>query len=209
MATNNIPGLPLAFVIVGGVLVWSGIENVPVTDVFRVLATGKMPPKGPPEQFATPAVAGSSSTTVPITATGSSIANDALRYQGHPYIYGGAPGPNGTSGWDCSSFCSWVLGHDLGMTLPGNSSPGYAGTSHGPNTVSYLGWSGAETVGHSGSASQAGDLCVWQTHMGIAIGNGQMISAQTEATGTQVSGIDHFIPEFLFVRRIVLGSNRG
>lgn len=54
-------GLPLAYVAVGGVLVWSGVENEPVTSIFRTLATGKAPAKGPAETFATPA--GSTTTT--------------------------------------------------------------------------------------------------------------------------------------------------
>ena len=39
----TIPGLPVAFIAVGGVLVWSGIENEPVTAIFRSLASGKAP----------------------------------------------------------------------------------------------------------------------------------------------------------------------
>src|ERR1700691_3593779 len=59
----GMPGLPLAFIAIGGVLVWSGIENEPVTSIFRTLSTGKAPAKGAPETFATPASTSTTSDT--------------------------------------------------------------------------------------------------------------------------------------------------
>jgi cell wall-associated NlpC family hydrolase len=53
--------------------------------------------------------------------------------------------------------------------------------------------------------AQAGDLCCWQTHIGICTGSGQMISAQDPALGTGVSNIE-LAGEILFVRRIVIGN---
>jgi hypothetical protein len=43
----GIPGLPVALIAGGGVLVFSGVENTPVADVFRTLARGKAPAPGP------------------------------------------------------------------------------------------------------------------------------------------------------------------
>ena len=59
-------------------------------------------------------------------------------------------------------------------------------------------------MGHSPGSAQAGDLCVWQTHMGIAVGGGQMVSALNERLGTRVTTISGGAPggEVLFVRRI-------
>jgi len=125
-----------------------------------------------------------------------------LQYKGASYVWGGAPA-NGIGNWDCSSFCNWVIGHDMDMAIPGNPAGTYTGQSHGAVTGQWLIWGGCTTVGHSGSAAVAGDLCVWQTHMGIAIGGGQMISAQTPGPDqTLVSAIDGFIPELLFIRRL-------
>ncbi len=121
---------------------------------------------------------------------GDAIANDALTYKGHPYFYSGAPGADGKQPWDCSSFCNWVLGHDFQFALPGGLS-GYDGSQHGPSTLSYLIWGGANRI--SRGNIQAGDLCVWQTHMGIAINNTQMISAENPKNGTRVSNIDGFM----------------
>ena len=61
--------------------------------------------------------------------------------------------------WDCSSFVSYVLGHDLGLALPGNGrfgEPGYPPNSHGPVVVDYANWQGARTVP---APPQPGDLC--------------------------------------------------
>lgn len=193
-------------------MLWSGIKGWPISETFKNLLSGKTPAvNAEPINTSTGQTAPASATSVPVTATGNSIADDAQKYAGHPYKYGGAPGPSGTDPWDCSSFCNWVLGHDLGMTLPGSSSPGYSGTSHGPPTGLYLAWSRAQTVGHSAKDAQAGDLCVWQTHMGIALGGGNMISALNESLGTQVTTIPGGSPggEVLFVRRIVIGNQRS
>ena len=54
MAGTKIPGLPVAFIAVGGVLVYSGIENQPLATLLRGLARGQKPAPGPPETFATP-----------------------------------------------------------------------------------------------------------------------------------------------------------
>lgn len=204
-------GFSLAYTATGAVVLWSGIKGWTISQTFRQLLSGKTP-SGSSEPISTAVAASSSSaTSVPVTATGNTIADDAQKYAGHPYLYGGAPGSDGSRPWDCSSFCNWVLGHDLGMILPGQSSPGYSGTSHGPNTVLYLAWSRAQTVGHSPSAAQAGDLCVWQTHMGIALGGGQMISALNQSLGTRVTTIEGGSPggEVLFVRRVVIGNQRS
>ncbi len=135
------------------------------------------------------------------SSSGSSIAADAMGYKGHCYSYGGSPGTSGKNCWDCSSFCNWVLGHDVGITLPDGDTR-YNGTSHGPSTLSYLAFGRAVSGG--ANAAQAGDLCVWQSHMGIALGGGQMISALNERLGTQVTSIPGGAPggEVLLVRRV-------
>ena len=208
----KIPGLPVAFIALGGVLVWSGVENEPVTAVLRSLASGKAPAKGGPETFATPGTSTiGTSSTVPGavigggSATGVAIANAAVQYAGHCYAYGGAPGTDGKSCWDCSSFVNWVVGHDLGMAIPGIAGGTYTGASHGPPTGAWLLWTGATTIGHSSGVAQAGDILVYQTHMGICTGPNQMISAEKPSQGTAESGIDGMtqsLHELLFVRRL-------
>lgn len=201
MAVN---GVALAAVAAGGLFVYSGVKGYSVPQAAQNIILGHPPGSAQavaPLYSAPPGPA--PGTGVPGT-TGSAVADTALKYRGHAYLFGGAPGADGRGPWDCSSFVNWVLGHDLGMTLPGSSRGGYDGSSHGPTTLSYLAWTGARTIGHSGAVAAPGDLCVWQTHMGIAIGGGKMISARDPAEGTGIDTIDGDIPgELLFVRRIV------
>lgn len=209
---GQISGKAVAVTTAGFVLAWSGIKGATIGDTLRDLLKGQPVPVSP---MVAPTIGVDSAVLPAGTAAGgsvpastSAIANDALKYQGHAYLYGGAPGPDGSRPWDCSSFSSWVLGHDSGLTLPGAGAAGYNGESHGPTTVAYLAWAHAQTVGHDGGHAQAGDLCVWQTHMGIALGGGQMISALNPHLGTQVTTITAGAPpgELLFVRRPVLGN---
>jgi cell wall-associated NlpC family hydrolase len=124
--------------------------------------------------------------------TGAAIARDAQRYAGgkYGYTYGGTGARPGD--WDCSSFVSYVLGHDLGFALPGGTWQQVTsnGTVHGPVVVSYADWNGATTVG----TAQAGDLCCWvgegpNGHVGIAISADEMVSALNPDVGTVQSGI--------------------
>lgn len=117
----------------------------------------------------------------------SAIANDALRYQGAGYKYGGSPA-NGIGNWDCSSFVSWVMGHDLKMNIPMYPNGTYTGNAHGPTALQYLTWVGANSIVRSAAAP--GDLCCWATHIGIAVANNQMISAYDTSAGTLITAID-------------------
>jgi cell wall-associated NlpC family hydrolase len=124
---------------------------------------------------------------LPSTLNASAIANDALRYQGAGYRFGGNPAA-GIGNWDCSSFVSWVLGHDLKMSVPMYPNGTYNGTAHGPTALQYLTWVGATSIARSSAAS--GDLCCWATHIGIMIASNQMISAYDAAKGTLITAID-------------------
>jgi len=99
-----------------------------------------------------------------------------------------------------------VIGHDLGLAIPLYAAGTYTGADHGPPTGAWLLWGGATTIGHDASVAQPGDLCVWQTHMGIAIGGGQMVSARSATADppTGVGAIAHGGPagQQLFVRRL-------
>jgi NlpC/P60 family len=138
------------------------------------------------------------------TYGGSQIAQDALKYVGHCYSYGGAPGTNGQGCWDCSSFCNWVIGHDLSLPIPGYAPGAYNGSVHGPPTGSWIVWTGCSTVGDSASDADVGDLLVWETHMGIATGGGNMVSALNANLGTLQTTIADGAPtgEILVVRRM-------
>jgi cell wall-associated NlpC family hydrolase len=127
------------------------------------------------------------------------IAQLAATYVGHKYVWGGTPGSDGSGGWDCSSFVNYILGVRFGLSIPGGK---YNGLSHGPVASSYNGWNGATTIQRS--AIGAGDLCVWSTHIGIALNNSQMVSALNPSLGTLITGIESGGPngESLTCRRI-------
>lgn len=206
MATQGVNGLAVVTVGAGVLLAWSGIRGTRVTSALREVLSGQQPAGHLDYPIGSPASATGGSIgagSPPGSGSGQAIAQDALRYVGHAYLFGGAPGTSGQQPWDCSSFVNWVLGHDEGLAIPGFAT--YNGSVHGPNTLLYLAWPGATTVGHDGNQAQPGDLCVWQTHMGIAIGNGQMVSARS-ANSNPPTGIDTInddIPgEILFVRRL-------
>lgn len=118
----------------------------------------------------------------------------AIASEGHQYVWGGAPGPEGLNGWDCSSACDFWWGRVGGQTIPGYPHGSYDGTVHGPTTVTWLASQGTVTGAIPRQLAEAGDLAVWPTHMGLCINNQEMMSAQDPANGTRRSGIDGFIP---------------
>ena len=143
--------------------------------------------------------------------TGDQVASDALRYVGAGYIYGGPAARPGD--WDCSSFVSYVLGHDLGMALPGGKwgAPGFPPGAHGPVVESYASWPGAVTV----SSPARGDLVCFvgsgtSGHIGIVLGPNQMVSALDSTDGTLVTPIIGYGPPGApIVYRRLIGAAAG
>jgi cell wall-associated NlpC family hydrolase len=183
---GKLNGVALAAIGAGSILTWSGIKGWSVIGTIGDVISGKAPNQQAVYPLAAP---GAQSSGAQITgATGSAISDDAIKYEGHAYSYGGAPGTNGTNPWDCSSFCNWVIGHDMHMAIPGIAPGQYNGSSHGPPTGAWGIWPGLHKI--TRSQIQAGDLIVWTFHMGIAISNTDMVSALDPADGTKVTAID-------------------
>ena len=187
---DSTSGFALAAILGGVVFLYAGIRGVSVLKSIQAVVQGKSPSTVAPTQQIT------GTTTADVTSSGTApassggLAGDALSYQGHAYRYGGAPGTNGQNPWDCSSFMNWVVGHDGGLPIPGVTH--YDGSDHGPPTGAWLVWTGCTTV--SASQAQPGDLIVWVTHMGMYIGNGQMISALNPSLGTRVTSVADAAP---------------
>jgi hypothetical protein len=127
--------------------------------------------------------------------TGAAIAADAVRYAGRGYVYGGTAATPGD--WDCSSFVSYVLGHDLGLALPGGhwGQPGFPPGSHGPVVETYAAWGQPITEAQAGP----GDLVCWVGagpggHIGIILGTNKMVSALNSQAGTLISPIAGYGP---------------
>jgi peptidoglycan DL-endopeptidase CwlO len=195
----------------GAILLWSGFKGKKWSETLRNLISGKNPSitttaypiTSAPAAFTTQDSTGVAA-HASVTATSSDIANDAQRYIGSGYVWGGAPG-NGAGHWDCSSFVNAVIGRDLGLAIPMYKAGAYHGQSHGPTTVVWLAWTGCFTIKKQDMAP--GDLAVWQTHMGIITGPNRMVSAQDQQLGTRETTISGGAPfgEILFVRRLKSG----
>lgn len=195
----------------GAILLWSGLKGKSWSGALRDVVAGKDPRTALtafPIKSSSAAFSGGSGSSggsgvgQSASAKAAAVASDAMQYKGAGYVWGGAPG-SGAGHWDCSSFANAVIGRDLGYAIPLYKPGAYHGQSHGPTTLTWLVWSGAQTI--SRSQAQAGDLAVWQTHMGIFIDNGQhMISALGTNLGTQVTTIANGSPalEVLMVRRL-------
>ena len=116
-----------------------------------------------------------------VSSAGSSVAEFALQFVGNPYEYGGTSLTNGA---DCSGFVMSVY-ENFGVSLPHSSSA--------DRNV------GTEVEGGLSNA-QPGDIVCYSGHVGIYIGNGQIVHASTEETGIKVSDADYRTP--ITVRRI-------
>ena len=111
---------------------------------------------------------------------GQQIANFACKYIGYPYVAGGTSLTNGA---DCSGFVMAVY-QAFGYSLPRSS---YAQSAAGRG-VSY-------------SEAQPGDIIYYGGHVGIYIGNGQIVHASTERSGIKITSATY--RSIITVRRIV------
>lgn len=199
------PVVPLVLLGIGMYLAWFGVhywrtDQKWPTDPVKSVLQGKGLPSAAKEasinltsdisSVAQSGTGGSSSPAGGSSSTGSAIADAALRYRGQGYVWGGNASNPGN--WDCSSFVSYVLGHDLHMALPGGhwGDPGFPPNSHGPTTIQYMVF--GSPIGLA--QVQAGDLIVSTEHIGIAISPTQMISAQDPQLGTNVGGFPAGFP---------------
>ena len=111
---------------------------------------------------------------------GAAVAEYGLQFVGNPYVYGGS---SLTGGTDCSGFVMSVYAN-FGVSLPHSSS---ADRSQG-YAVDGL------------ANAQPGDIVCYSGHVGIYIGNGQIVHASNSKTGIIVSNAGY--RNILAIRRI-------
>lgn len=201
-------GMALGAIAIGAVFLYSGIKGKGVLNSIQSIVQGKAPSTTPAEnQIYSPMPTETTSGTGPNPtpsepgAATSDISAIALQDVGHAYLYGGAPGLNGQSPWDCSSACNWWVGKRAGFAIPGYAPGQYDGSVHGPATPSWFFY--GNTVNGLANA-QPGDIIVWLTHMGIYLGNNNMISALNPSLGTKVTTVSEAAPfgEPMTIRRV-------
>lgn len=113
-------------------------------------------------------------------SNGQAIVDYACQFIGNPYVWGGT---SLTDGADCSGFVQSVFAH-FGISLPRTT---YDQINAGVE-VSY-------------DQAMPGDLICYDGHIGIYIGNGQIVNAQNPEHGIGISPATY--TTILSVRRIV------
>ena len=113
-------------------------------------------------------------------SNGQAIVDYACQFIGNPYVWGGT---RLTDGADCSGFVQSVFAH-FGISLPRTT---YDQINAGVE-VSY-------------DQAMPGDLICYDGHIGIYIGNGQIVNAQNPEQGIGISPATY--TTILSVRRIV------
>ncbi|RNE10847.1 Gamma-D-glutamyl-L-lysine endopeptidase [Lacticaseibacillus paracasei] len=114
-----------------------------------------------------------------VSVSGGSIASNAAKYIGVPYVYGGTS----PSGFDCSGLIYYAA-KEAGISLPR--------TSQAQSTLgSYV----------SVSDLKAGDLVFWGSvgsayHVGIYIGGGQYLHAPAPGQNVTIQSMAYFAPSF-------------
>ena len=111
--------------------------------------------------------------TVSGSGTGAAIAKYALQFVGNPYVFGGTSLTNGA---DCSGFTMSVHKH-FGISIPRSS----VAQANGGKPVSI-------------GSVQPGDIIYYGNHVGIYIGNGQIVHASTAKTGIKISSYTYRTP---------------
>lgn len=124
---------------------------------------------------------GTGNASISNSSLGKEIANYALKFLGNPYVYGGTSLTNGA---DCSGFVQSVYKH-FGISLP--------------RTSGEQGKSGRAVDGVANA--KPGDLVWYSGHIGIYIGNEQIVHASNPKNGIIISNV--YYRKILGIRRIV------
>lgn len=174
MPGKTVSGGAVALMAVGGVAIWSGLNNVPFLDAVRALAKGQAPTPNRKPAFQPLTAAAGTPTGGIAGGSGGDIVAEAEKWVGKSkYVYGGCHGCTPCApgqGVDCSSFVTWVMqrtGH-------------YKGKCSMVAGSSMLAW-GKKIDWNS---RQPGDVALWAgKHCAIITGTSTTIEAACTACG--------------------------
>ena len=170
------------------------IKSKSISEVKRIVPTKVEAPAQTESTASKNNASGSSSSnsnTKPVASSGSladTIIQDAKQFLGNPYVYGGNSLTNGV---DCSGFTQQMMKRH-GISISRTSSSQYANDGY---KVSRDELRKGDLVffGYNGSIS----------HVGIYIGNGQMIHSGTSSTGITISSLEGAGKPYIGAKRVL------
>lgn len=160
---------------------WAGIKGTGISATIQGLIQGKDPRTLPQVNAIDQPDAGTSFGGGDFGG----LADTLMAHLDHPYLYGGACGPDGSKPWDCSNAVDWAATKN-GLKIPGFGAGKWNMVGHGPSTLIWLAWAPANMKKIPASQAARNDLAIWPTHMGICLNNTDYVSAAGH--GVKVGG---------------------
>lgn len=111
-----------------------------------------------------------------VVTQGQQIVNFAMQYHGYPYVWAG----NTPAGFDCSGFTQYVVQNVLGYDITHSTD---IQSGHG-SSVAWGEWQPGDLIFFVGTGGGG-----FVSHVGIYIGDGQMIHAENASTGVVISSL--------------------